>query len=850
MSYNEEDTKLHLITPALIAAGWTGPRITMEYQITAGQNVLEGEGHRKLPPKKADYLLRYSESLPIAVVEAKDEEHTPGAGLQQAMEYAQKQGLYFAYASNGHGWVEWDFTTNRQRDLPMDQMPAPQELWQRHAAYLALEASRPANALVQPYWHDPTGVKQMRYYQEVAVNRVIEAILKDQRRILLNLATGTGKTFIAFQIVWKLFKSGFFANKRVLFIADRLVLRGQAYNAFEPFKETSGDLREEFKGGAVRSGRRIYFAIYQSLYAEGSNHLRAFEELPPDFFDLIIIDEAHRSGFGTWNEILRHFPNAIQLGMTATPKRTDNFDTYAYFGEPVFTYSLGQGIDDGFLANYKVHRVTTNYDAHGLNVVEAEANGAQVQVGADAVLREHYETPQFEREVELPDRVQRHCEHLANLLRLYGRMEKTIVFCVSMDHAEAVRDALNKLNTDLNVPGYAVRIVSEEATAKSLLERFQDVDKPTPVIATTVDLLTTGVDAPSVRNIVFFRTVASPTVFKQMIGRGSRLCEDTDKYWFRIIDYTGATALFDEWDAPSDTTGTDLTPTGPRVCWLGGNVLSAEDGKPLVDAVITVQLGPNEIVQQRTGSDGQFLLGPLPVGDVTVSASAYGHAKVQVSVQTVQGQPTILSLPLPKREPQKDRKVKVTNLIVTIVDEQYEERNAEGKLVSPQDYLCKVRTELTIVCANLFELRARWSDPERRKVLLKELESRQIALDVLTEILQRPDADSYDILAHLAFDESVHSREERAVALFNLHQDFFATYNDEARAVLRSLVERYVQGGVDEVLDPAVFTLPPIRREARQVARCFGGMTQLVTARNEMIRRLYQQPASQDTSVR
>ncbi len=844
MPYNEEDTKLHLITPALVRAGWTGPRITMEYRITAGQNVLQGDSHRQLPPVKADYLLRYSESLPIAVVEAKDESHTPGAGLQQAMEYARKQGLYFAYASNGHGWVEWDFATNTQRELPMDRFPPPEELWRRLCEYRALEANRPANPQLQPYWHDPTGIKQMRYYQEVAVNRVVEAILKGQRRILINLATGTGKTFIAFQIVWKLIKSGFFANKRVLFLTDRLVLRGQGYNAFEPFKEAAGDPREEYDGGTIRTGRQIYFGIYQSLYAAGPNGLRAFEQLPPDFFDLIIIDECHRSGFGTWNEILRHFPNAIQLGMTATPKRSDNVDTYAYFGEPVFTYSLGQGIDDGFLANYKVHRAITNYDANGLNLADAIEGGAKVQIGRDAVMREHYDTPLFEREVTLPDRVQVHCQHLANLLRLYGRMEKTIVFCVSMDHALLVRDALNRLNADLNIASYAVRIVSEEPDAKTLLEKFQAVEKPTPVIATTVDLLTTGVDAPSVRNIVFFKSVASPTVFKQMVGRGSRLCEDTDKYWFRIIDYTGATDLFDEWDAPTPPSEEGAATTGPRICWMGGMVISAEDGKPLVDAVVTVQLGPNEIVQQRTGSDGQFLLRELPAGQVIVSAAAYGHNRMQMTVTTAEEQPAFLSLPLSKREPPKDRMINVSGLQVRIVDERYEERNAEGKLVSPQDYLRKVRAELQMVCASLFELRARWSDPVRRRELLAELEQRQIALDVLTEILQRPDVDSYDLLAHLAFDEGLHSREERAVALSNLHQDFFATYNAQARDVLRTLVERYVQGGVDEVLDPQVFTLPPIRKEARQVAVVFGGMKQLITARDEMIRRLYQQPAA------
>ena len=367
MAYNEEDTKLHLITPALQKMGWIGPKITMEYPITAGQIVLQGDGHQKLQPQKADYLLRYGESLPIAIVEAKDEDHAVGAGLQQAMGYAEKLGLLFAYSSNGHGFEEWDFTTNTQRSLAVDQFPTPDELWKKLCDYRILDANRPVNPLLQSYWRDPTGKKNMRYYQEVAVNRTIEAILKGHKRILLNLATGTGKTFISFQIAWKLFKSGYFANKRVLFLADRLVLRSQAYNTFEPFKESTGDPRAEISGD-IPMGRQIYFGIYQGLYASGSGGLRLFEQLPKDYFDLIIIDECHRSGFGTWNEILRHFPNAIQLGMTATPKRSDNVDTFQYFGEPIFTYSLGQGIDDGFLANYKIHKAKTDLDVDGLDL--------------------------------------------------------------------------------------------------------------------------------------------------------------------------------------------------------------------------------------------------------------------------------------------------------------------------------------------------------------------------------------------------------------------------------------------------------------------------------------------------
>lgn len=838
MTYNEEDTKLHCITPALQSKEWVGQRITMEYPISAGQIVLQGDGHQRLMPQKADYLLRYSESLPIAVVEAKDEDHAVGAGLQQAMGYAEKLGLLFAYSSNGHGFEEWDFTTNTQRSLGIAEFPTPEELWQRLCAYRALDANRPVNPLLHPYWRDPTGKKMMRYYQEVAVNRTIEAILKGKQRILLNLATGTGKTFISFQIAWKLIKSGYFANKRVLFLADRVVLRSQAFNAFEPFKDSSGDPRAEITGD-ILLGRQIYFGIYQGIYATGPDGLRQFEQLPADYFDLIIIDECHRSGFGTWNEILRHFPGAVQLGMTATPKRSDNVDTFQYFGEPIFTYSLGQGIDDGFLANYKIHKAKTDLDLEGLDWSHVIRDGVRVDIPPNATPKEHYATSDFERQITLPDRVKVHCEHLSSLLRIYGRMEKTIIFCVNQDHALEVRDHLNRLSNDLNVPNYAVRIVSEEADAQALLEKFQAVEKATPVIATTVDLLSTGVDAPSVRNIVFFKTINSPTVFKQIIGRGSRLCEDTDKYWFRIIDYTGATDLFDEWDKPTPPVTGGAQTTGPRVCWLGGKVLSEKTGQPIADAVITVQLGPNEIVQQRTGSDGQFLFSDLPAGEVIVTTSAYGHKKTSSTLTIEQGAPKILTVQLKPAQPPKDKMIRVSGLEVRIVDEKYEERDAQGNLVSPQDYLKKVRQEIIQVCSSLMELRSRWIDPERRRELLQRLEERQVAVEVLAEILKRSDVDSFDLLAHIAFDETMHSREERAVALFNLNQQFFAMYPERARVILQALVERYVQGGLDEILDPEVFKLPPIRREVGQVAPLFGGMRQFVQARNTMIQYLY-----------
>ncbi|MBI4325922.1 MAG: DEAD/DEAH box helicase family protein [Chloroflexi bacterium] len=602
---NEADTCRVLVLPALQQAGWGQHvwRITEQYQFTDGQVVLVGNGHKRLKKKKADYLLRYTESFPIAVVEAKAEDLDPAAGLQQAKDYAQILGLFFACATNGHGIVEWDFTTNTQRTLT--QYPTPEELWQRLCAFKALDAARPSNPLLTPYCTQ--GDKPPRYYQEVTINRTIEAILRGQDRILNNLATGTGKTVIAFQTSWKLWQAkwnvaGADRHPRILFLADRLVLRDQAYNTFEPFEHERDIITE----GKAPMNRTVYFGIYQSMFSEADGK-RLFERYPKDFFDLIIIDECHRSGFGTWNAILKHFDSAVQIGMTATPKRTENIDTYKYFGDPVFTYSLGQGIDDGFLATYKVHRTLTNFTRDGLVVEDVTAQGAQLDVPFGADVQDRYDMPEFERKITMPDHIRKLCEHLNKLLHQYGRMEKTMVFCVNMDHALQVTEELNRLNGDLNVPDYAVRIVSEEgATGKALLEKFQNTEMQLPAVATTVDLLTTGVDAPSVRNIVFMKPVASVVTFKQIVGRGSRLCPDTEKFWFRVIDYTGATRLFDDWDRPTEPPEGGAKTEAPFTGIVGGTVCDAETGQPIQGAHVFLQTGPNDILDQFTGSSGQF----------------------------------------------------------------------------------------------------------------------------------------------------------------------------------------------------------------------------------------------------
>ncbi len=840
---NEADTCRVHITPALQRAGWGQPvwRLAEQHYFTDGQIVLVGDGHRRQKGKKADYLLRYEESLPIAVVEAKSEDLEPGAGLQQAKDYAQILGVQFAFSSNGHGIEEWDFTTNTQRTL--SAFPTPDDLWQRLCTFKALDAARPTNPLLFPYCS--RGGKMPRYYQEVAINNTIEAILQGRNRILINLATGTGKTVIAFQLAWKLWQSrwnlsGADRVPRILFLADRNVLRDQAYNTFEPFENE----RDVIAEGQAPMNRSIFFSIYQAMYS-GDGTSRLFHKYPRDFFDLIVIDECHRSGFGTWNAILKHFQSAVQLGMTATPKRTENIDTYKYFGDSVFTYSLGQGIDDGFLATYKVHRTITNFTRDGLVIQDATDQGAQLEVPAGESVEDRYNVTEFERKITMPDHVQKLCEHMNKLMHRFGRMEKTMVFCVNMDHALQVTEELNRLNADLNVPDYAVRIVSEEgATGKALLEKFQDTEKQVPVIATTVDLLTTGVDAPSVRNVVFMKPIASIVSFKQIVGRGSRLCQDTDKFWFRVIDYTNASRLFDDWDRPGEPGEGGAYTDAPFTCVIGGTVKNSDTDQPIEHARVYLQTSSNEVTDQFTGPNGQFFFPNVGKGTVVLVVTASDHRRIQMTVATDPDAPLSLDIKLKPTKDSTRRRVKITGLSVRMVDEAYEERDAEGNLVTPEDYLKKVRQELIAACHSMVELQRAWVNKARRDELLGTLEERMVHLDILREILNRPDADAYDLLAHVAFGADIHSCEERANALFNLHKEFFENFDDEARKVLLALVEKYRYGGVLEVADPAVFTLAPFNSDVRHVAKPFGGIAELRNAIDELIARLYVEEAA------
>ncbi len=538
---SEADTCRKYITPVLQAAGWEKPPhyIREQEYFTDGRLLPVGDGEVAVRGKRkfADYILYYQRDFKLAVVEAKEETLPAENGLQQAIEYAQILGLHFAYATNGKCIIEHDFTTGDEHEI--DRYPTAAELFARWREAENISDDELAAKLLQPYYAVPN--KPPRYYQETAINRVVQAILQGDRRVLLTMATGTGKTFVAFQIAWKLWNAGWnatgrFGKPKILFLSDRSVLVNVPKDGiFAPFD----DARHKIQGEAIKS-REMYFALYQSLAAD-ERRPGLYKEYAPDFFDLIIVDECHRGSArddSNWREILEYFAPAYQLGMTATPLRDDNRDTYVYFGDPIYTYSLAQGIEDGFLAPYRVHDTRTNVDIYGWR-----PQHGQLARDGEAIPDQLYTTKDYEATLVLKERSQTIAEYLTDYLKSTNRFAKTIVFCVDQEHAARVRQALYDLNTDLTQrhPDYIVRITSAEGDVGVMhLDHFMDPENPMPVIATTSKLLTTGVDVPTCKNIVLARVINSMTEFKQIIGRGTRVDTDHEKFFFTILDFTGS----------------------------------------------------------------------------------------------------------------------------------------------------------------------------------------------------------------------------------------------------------------------------------------------------------------------
>jgi type I restriction enzyme R subunit len=781
----EADTCRTHVLPALYAAGWTDDQIREQLSFTPGRIIVAGGKVRRGKRKRVDYLLTLKRDHPLAVVEAKASYRLPGDGLQQAKEYAQALDLEFAYSTNGPGIIEHDFTTGIETEL--GAYPSPAELWRRHCAAHGVDEG--SDLLLAPYHHE-SGASP-RYYQDISIHRATEAILKGKPRVLLTLATGTGKTVVAFQICWRLWSTGWnrtggFRKPRILYLADRNVLVDDPKDkTFAPF----GDARWKIEGGKANRGREMYFATYQAI-AKDEARPGLYREYPPDFFDLVIVDECHRGSAreeSTWREVLEYFQPAVQLGMTATPLREDNRDTYLYFGNPLYTYSLREGIEDGFLAPYRVHRVVTSVDATGWR----PTRGTQDRYGRE-IPDQEYGTRDFERSVALKARTEAIARHLTEFLERTDPFAKTIVFCVDQEHAEEMRRQLNNFSTErvLQYPDYVCRVTADEGSiGAGHLSRFQELETVAPVILTTSQLLTTGVDAPMCKNVVLARLVNSMTEFKQIIGRGTRVREDYGKLYFSILDYTGsATRLFADPDF---------------------------DGEPTR-------------IDEETIDDTGEVVEHTGIEDESQGESSDGEAE-------------IVFFEFSEYEPAERRKFYYDGGSVQIAAQVVYELDADGRQLRVVSYTDYARDKVQALYTSSDTLIADWRSADQRKTILDALSERGIELSKLAEVAGTPDADPLDLLCHLAFNAPLRKRRERADRLAGDHQEFFTRYGPEARAILDELLEKYAAHGIDELRLPDALKVPPISRHGNpsEIAYLFGGPAELRKAVEEMESLLY-----------
>ena len=740
----EADTCRELVTPKMVESGWsaTPHAIGEQRTFTNGRIIVAGGKVRRGKQRRADYLLYYRRDLPLAVVEAKELGLPAETGVQQAREYAEMLGLKFAYATNGDRIIEIDYLSGTEREV--ERFATPAELWQR----LSTAAVIPENAaphLLEPF--NLVSGKVPRYYQQIAISRVIEAILFGEKRILATLATGTGKTCVAFQVCWKLWNSrwnrtGEHRRPKILFLADRNILVDDPMaKMFAPF----GDARHKISSGDVSQSRDMYFGIYQSLSTASED---VFQQYRPDFFDLIIIDECHRGSSreaSSWRAVLDYFAPAVQFGMTATPLREESRDSYEYFGNPVYTYSLRQGIEDGFLAPYRVHRVITAVDAAGWRPSKDELD----RFGR-VVPDEEYQTKDFERVVALRSRTQAMARHLTDFLKGTDRFAKTIVFCVDQEHAAEMRQELVNLNSDLvrQYPDYACRVTADEGTiGLTHLGHFQDVDKPVPVILTTSQLLTTGVDVEMVKNVVLARVVGSRSEFKQIIGRGTRLKTDYGKEYFNIIDFTGtATRHFADPDF---------------------------DGEPVLIEEVTID---------EAGAAIETIVEPVPGAQ---------EPEVEYTVEPTDGGGEILT-----ESPEEPRKFYIDGGEVEVIGHLVYDLDTDGKKLQVVRYTDYSGRAVRSMYPNRDALQSAWANPDTRAEVLRELTERGISFEELATASDQPDADPFDLLCHLAWNAPLLTRRQRAERARKESQDLFTQYGETAREILTLLLDKYVERGI------------------------------------------------------
>jgi len=781
---SETDIRTKFITPALIASRWDlMTQIREEAFFTKGRVIVRGKTVQRGKPKKADYLLDYKPNLPLAVVEAKDNNHSVGDGMQQALEYAETLDIPFAYSSNGDGFLEHDRTATSgtvTREIPLDRFPSPEELWTRYCASKGMTPDQVAVA-TQDYYNDGSG-KVPRYFQITAVNRTVEAIARGQNRILLVMATGTGKTYTAFQIIWRLWKAG--KKKRILFLVDRNILADQTrINDFKPF----GTAMTKITNRTVDKSFEIYLSLYQAVSGTEEEQ-NIYTQFRPDFFDLVVVDECHRGSAAedaAWRKILEYFSTATQIGLTATPKETKEVSNIDYFGEPIYTYSLKQGIDDGFLAPYKVIRIGLDKDLDGWRPEEG-----QVDKFGNEIEDREYNDRDFDRNLILEKRTEVVAGKITDFLKGTDRFSKTIVFCENIDHAERLRQALVNANPDLAAANsrYVMRITGDNDEGKAQLDNFIDPEKTHPVIACTSRLMATGVDAQTCKLIVLDRRINSMTEFKQIIGRGTRINEDYGKLYFTIIDFKRATSLFADPDFDGDPV--QIYEPGPT------------------DSTIP----PEEAVDSNSFEDETDTYGlPSGSGDRT-------------------------GIP-----PGPTTKYYVNDVEVRVATERVQYLDGNGKLIteSLKDYSRKTLREEFV---SLSKFLTAWNDAKRKQVILEELLGKGVFFDELAEQVGR-EYDAFDLICHVAFDQPPLTRRERAQNVKK--RDVFAKYGADARAVLDALLQKYADSGITSVESLEILKVDPLRTHGTpvEIVQLFGGKDGYLAAISELENALYEKAA-------
>jgi type I restriction enzyme R subunit len=778
---SEQDIRTKFITPAIKRAGWDEmTQLREEVYFTDGRIEARGKIIKRGLAKKADYILYYKNNFPIAVVEAKDNKHSIASGIQQAQKYAEILDIPFAYSSNGDGFLEHDFFTGEEKTISLDNLPSPEELFNRYkqAKGIDQEIEKVINT---PYYSDGSG-KTPRYYQEIAINRTVEAVAKGQKRIMTVMATGTGKTLVAGQIIWRLWKSK--KAKRILFLADRNILVDQTIaNDFKHF----GDKMIKIQRGAISKAHEIYLGLYQSLTGN-DDEKNVYKEFSPDFFDLVIIDECHRgsaSEESAWREILAYFNNAVHIGLTATPKETSKISNQEYFGTPIYTYSLKQGIDDGFLAPYKVVKIMLDKDIGGYrpSIFDRDTQGNEVE-------DKEYTVKDFDRKIVLTKRTETVAKEITRYLKKTDRYAKTIVFCVDIEHAERMRKALIAENTDLVKENrkYIMQITGDNAEGKSELDNFIDPESKYPTIVTTSKLMTTGVDAQTCKLIVLDSNINSPTEFKQIIGRGTRINEPYGKTHFTIIDFRNVTKLFADPDF---------------------------DGDPI--QIKAIKQGEEINIEDNISS------GIAKEEDDTTNPTPYIIEGGEI-------------------DESHQEKIYVNDVPVDVAYKHTRYLDSRGKLIteSLKDY---TRRQIRQKYNSLDDFLQNWSKNSQKQIIFTELVKQGIMLSELQKDMGEEigqELDLFDIIMHIAFDSNkLMTRQERANKVRK--KNYLTKYSDRARKVLEAILDKYADEGLEYIEDINILRIPPFTNFGSpvEIISEFGGRDQYLEAISALETQIY-----------